>query len=544
MKAFESEEYTIRREETGRNFQEQEQELFAGTKGPGKNSSSSNAPLWRWSLTVPMVNGKPMTDQDFFALTEEQRADIIKRQESFREELKAIARKARDLEKEFNKSIFELEQKVALFNIENLLEDLLDNYRGQQGVVGFLQDIKDNILDNLQEFIQAGNPVKGKDQEHDGFRKQYEVNVIVDNSNTEGAPIILELNPTYNNLFGKVEKESQMGAGHRFHAHPRRIAARGQWRIYCHSGRLPAPQSLFLESLKRALRNREIVPEDAIERLGYLTTKSLKPEAIPLNVQVILIGKTEYYYLLYELDDEFNELFKVKADFMAFMPDTEENIRDFCGFVNNLCKEDTLPLDAKGMATLLEHAHRLADHQQKLSTQFGRIADVIIEAHHYAKKEAAKAISSPHLQQAIRERFLRSNGMQERIHEFLKEGVYLLDVDGEKVGQVNGLAVLEMGDISFGRPWQPHHRQHLRGQRRHPRYRARSQARRTDPHQGRADPVGISGRNLRSDKPISLQARLGSSKATAVSKATALRAPSSTRCSRRFPASPSARASP
>jgi len=454
VKVFESEDYNLKREEIGKHYQGMEQELFAALE---KKAHEEQFFLKRTPvevITVPMVNGKPMTDQEFFALTEEQRAEIIKRQEAFREELKAIAHKARDMEKEFNKTIAELEQKVALYGIEPLLEDMFDRYRKQEGVLDYLRAIKSSILDNLQQFIQAGSADKSKGGEHDGFRKQYEVNVIVDNSATEGAPIILELNPTYNNLFGKVEKESMMGAlvtdftlirGGSLHA------ANGGYIVIPVDYLLRNPFSW--ESLKRALRNREIMPEDAMERLGYMTTKSLKPESIPLYVQVILIGKPDYYYLLYELDDEFNELFKIKADFTAYMPDTEDNIRDFISFVNKLGEEEgTLPLDAKGMATLLEQAHRMADHQQKLSTQFGQISDLIVEAHHYAKKEKAKTISSEHLRQAVRERFLRSNQMQERFHEFYKDGVYLIDIEGEKVGQVNGLAVLQMGDISFGRP--------------------------------------------------------------------------------------------
>ncbi|MBK8491662.1 MAG: AAA family ATPase [Saprospirales bacterium] len=454
VRSFESEEYASKREELNRYFQEQEKELFASLDKRAREEKFFIKRTPVEVISVPLVDGKPMTDQEFYALSEEARAEILKKQESFKDELKVIARRGRDIEKEFAKTVFDLDQKVALYAIEAILEELLDTYKGQQEVIDYLRAIKENILENLQEFIQAGNSTKAKERNNNAFRKQYEVNIVVDNSSLEGAPIILELNPTYNNLFGKIEKESMMGAlvtdftlirGGSLHT------ANGGYIVIPVDDLLRNPFSW--ESLKRALRNRELVPEDAIERLGYMSTKGLKPEPIPLNLQVILIGRPDYYYLLYDLDDDFKELFKVKADFTAFMPNTEENIRDFCCFVNNLCKEeDTLSLDASGMATLLEHAHRLADHQDRLSTKFGRIADVIIEANHYAKKENEKAITRRHLQRAIQERFFRSNLMQERINEFMKEGVYLLDVEGEKVGQVNGLAVLDLGDISFGRP--------------------------------------------------------------------------------------------
>lgn len=453
VRAFESEDYSSKREEIQNEYQAREKELFANLDNRAKEEKFFIKRTPVEVISVPLVDGKPMTDRDFISLSEEERAAIIAKQESFKDELKQIARKARDLEREYAKTIYDLDQRIALFSIQSILEDLQEAYPGQQSVIDYTEAIKENILENLQEFIQSGNG-KAKERNHNPLRKQYEVNILVDNSHLEGAPIIMELNPTFNNLFGKIEKESMMGAlvtdftlirAGSLHT------ANGGYIVIPVDDLLRSPFSW--DSLKRALRNHELVPEDVVERLGYITTKSLKPEPIPLNVQVILIGRPEYYSLLYEYDDDFRELFKVKADFNAYMPNTDDNIRDFCCFVNNLCAEEgTFSLDAAGMATLLEHAHRLADHQERLSTQFGRISDVIIEANHYAKKEGAKQISSEHLKKAIQERFFRSNLLQERIHELIREEVYLIDVDGEKVGQVNGLAVLDLGDISFGRP--------------------------------------------------------------------------------------------
>lgn len=454
VRAFESDDYTSKREEIQGRFQEREKLLFSDLDKRAKEEKFFFKRTPVEIITVPLVDGRPMTDREFLSLTEEEREEIMEKQESFKDELKQIVRKARDLEKEFATTVYDLDQRIALFSIQGPLEELLEKYAGQESVIDYLQAIKENILDNLQEFIQSGAPGAQKERNHVALRKQYEVNVVVDNASLEGAPIILELNPTFNNLFGKIEKESMMGAlvtdftlirGGSLHA------ANGGYLVIPVDDLLRNPFSW--DSLKRALRNREIVPEDIVERLGYITTKSLKPEPIPLNVQVILIGRPEYYYLLYEYDDDFRELFKVKADFNAYMSNTDDNIRDFCRFVNNLCvEENALPLDAPGMATLLEQAHRIAEHQERLSTQFGRISEVIVEANHYAKKDGAAAISSEHLKKAVQERFLRSNLMQERIHELIAEDVYLIDVDGEKIGQVNGLAVLDLGDISFGRP--------------------------------------------------------------------------------------------
>jgi len=231
------------------------------------------------------------------------------------------------------------------------------------------------------------------------------------------------------------------------------------------------------DSLKRALRNKEIAVEEAGERLGFVTTKSLRPEPIPLDAKVVLIGQPASYYLLYTWDEDFSELFKVKADFDTRMDRTDENIRDYAAFVCALCGEEGLKhLDASALAKLIEHSSRLAEDQEKLSARFGEIADIIREASFYATQDDAAAlteaaapteaatplraydevatayVTAAHVQKAIEEKFYRSNLVQEEVNEMIERGTIMIDAVGEEVGQVNGLAVYSLGDIAFGQP--------------------------------------------------------------------------------------------
>jgi lon-related putative ATP-dependent protease len=266
--------------------------------------------------------------------------------------------------------------------------------------------------------------------------------------------VVTELNPTYNNLFGRIEQEARFGAlvtdfslirGGSLHR------ANGGYLVLPVEDLLRNP--LAWEGLKRALENREILIEDAASQYGFITTKSLKPQPIPLNVKVILIGQPDLYQLLRAYDEHFSELFKVKADFDSRMARTPESIQDYAAFVCTLCESEGLKhLDNGALATIVEHGSRLVEDQEKLSTRFGEISDVIREASYYATVDDAPLVSAAHVQKAIEERFYRSNLIQERIQEMIERGSILIDVTGQKVGQVNGLSVLSLGDISFGQP--------------------------------------------------------------------------------------------
>jgi lon-related putative ATP-dependent protease len=280
------------------------------------------------------------------------------------------------------------------------------------------------------------------------------VNLIVDNSGLTGAPVIIERNPTYNNLFGLIEQEARFGALVTDFTMIRRGSlhrANGGYLVLPAEELLSNP--LAWESLKRALENREIIIEEAGEKLGIFSTKTLRPQAIPLNVKVILIGRPDVYQLLLRYDERFKELFKVKVDFDSQMPWTNDNVADYSALVTTVCEtEDLRHLDSSALSRLVEHGSRVVENQTKLSTHFGEIADVVREASYYAGQDKADLVTAGHVRKAIEERYYRSSLIQERIQEMIARDVIMIDVAGERVGQVNGLSILGTGDIAFGQP--------------------------------------------------------------------------------------------
>lgn len=331
-----------------------------------------------------------------------------------------------------------------------------EKYKDFLEVVKYIENVKNDLLENLAQFLkepEAPTPFQFLWMKELPFRR-YEVNVIVDNSELKGAPVVVELNPTYQNLFGRMEKEAQFGVlttdftmirGGSLHK------ANGGYLVLRVEVLLQNP--LSWDSLKRALTSRKVAVEEPGERLGFISIKGLKPEPIPLNVKVILIGNPLLYQMLYIYDMDFLELFKVKADFDTIMNRTEENMRKYAAFVCAFCRKENLRhLDASAVAKVVEYSSRIAEDQEKLSTRFAEIADIIREANFYATQENAKNVTADHVKKAIEEKVYRSNLIQDKIKDMIKRNFLLIDTEGEAVGQVNGLSVIGLGDFAFGRP--------------------------------------------------------------------------------------------
>lgn len=456
IKAFESKEYSDKRQEILSEYQQQEVELFKNLyqKANAKNFVIRRTPIE--ILVIPVdPEGNPLSNKKFRQLPKKERQEILDIQTELHNELIDLLKKNRDLERARHSSLVELEKNVALYAIETLLEELQEKYKEFADVLFYLEDIKTDILENLVDFLESqtgGNERLGPESRKK-FMK-YEVNVITDNSKLEGAPIIMELNPTYNNLFGKVEHESYMGS-----LITNFTLIRGGALHRANGGYLILPFKELLmnyfswDSLKRALNNSEVVIEDPGERYGFLSAKSLKPDPIPLNVQIILIGSPRWYYLLYEYDEEFKELFKVKAEFDTTMDYSDQNIKDFAGVTYKILKEnELLPLENKAMAKIIEQAARMAGDQKKISLKFREIRDILHEADHYAKLDASNKITIAHVTKAIDARYYRSNLIQEKINEMIKRNTLMIPVSETEIGQINGLSVIDLGDIVFGKP--------------------------------------------------------------------------------------------
>ncbi|MDH3796562.1 MAG: AAA family ATPase, partial [Flavobacteriaceae bacterium] len=456
IKAFESKEYADKRQQIISEYQQQEVGLFEDLY---RKASVNNFIIQRTPieiLVIPVDNaGNPLNSKKFRQLSEKKRKEILDKQTELHNELITLLKKNRELERARHSSLMELEKNVALYAIETILEELKEKYKNFQDVLSYLDEVKNDILDNLEEILVSQTDViEGIGPERNKKFIKYEVNVITDNAKLEGAPIIMELNPTYNNLFGKVEHESQMGT-----LITNFTLIRGGALHRANGGYLILPLKELLlnyfswDSLKRALSNNEIVIEDPGERLGFFSAKSLKPDPIPLDVQIILIGSPIWYYLLYEYDEEFKELFKVKAEFDTTMAYNSRNVKDFAGVTYKILEENNLlPLEEKAMARLIEQAARMAGDQKKLSLKFREIRDILHEADHYSRLDSSKVITVSHVLKAIEARYFRSNLIQEKINEMIKRNTLMIPVSETRVGQINGLSVIDLGDITFGKP--------------------------------------------------------------------------------------------
>jgi len=455
--AFESEEYTSHKTDLINKIQQQKQEIFTklGQRAQSENFVLQPTPMGL--LTVPTRAGRPISEQEFLHLSEEEKNEINQKQQRLKIALETETRAAKKLDQELRAQLEKLDVEVARYAIQHHFAELKEKYQDLEEIPDHVEHVREDILVNVKEFIKSDNGQQtlpfGRGQPDQLPTQKYAVNTLVDNSELDGAPVVLEMNPTHNNLIGRVEREFSFGAlvTNFTLIHPGCLhRANGGYLVLPVEDVLRNP--FAWDTLKRALANKEIVIEDMGERIGF-STKSLRPESIPLDVKVILIGEPILYQLLLRYDEQFTELFKVKADFDIQMSRTDEHIQEYISFVCTLCRSENLKhLDKSALVRIVEHASRMSNDQEKLSTRFGDMSDVIREASYYAGQEEEQYVTETHVERAIEERFYRSSLIRDRIQELITRDQIKIDVMGEKVGQVNGLSVLNLGDISFGQP--------------------------------------------------------------------------------------------
>jgi len=347
---------------------------------------------------------------------------------------------------------------IALDLIGPLVEVMKVKYKNFEKVSQYLDDAKEEILSHLDEFRtqeEQPSPIPFlKMPKGEASFVKYTVNVIVNNSNCKGAPVIFESNPTYLNLFGRIEYKVSYGMATTDFTMIKAGAlhkANGGYLVIDTLDLFKNP--LSYDALKRALKNKEIKIEDILEQYRMISTAGLKPEGIPLNTKVVLVGNPYIYYMLYSLDEESRELFKVKADFDSRMDRTPESMLQYAGFIANCQREEKLlPFDKSGVAAIIESSSRFADHQDKLSVKFSTIMDLMRESHYWAKKAESTVVKGEYVKKALDEKILRVNRVEERTREMTLEDTIIVNTAGTKVGQINGLAVLDFGDYSFGKP--------------------------------------------------------------------------------------------
>lgn len=458
-RAFESDEYISQKENVSKQYNEKKQELFNKLNQKATETGFVIQSTPGGFLLLPQKDGKPLQDQDLQALSEEERKKIFEKKSELEEELKSTLREARNIDKKMAEEVEEMDRKVALFAVEHLFQELLDKFKETPKVIDYLKEMQEDMMENIHLFRQQEQQQQqalpfAMPFDREASFKKYQVNVIVDNTELKGAPVVLELNPTYNNIFGRIEKETQFGGlvtdftmirGGSLHE------ANGGFFVVKVEELLKNP--FTWESLKRVIKSDQLEIEEPGERLGFMATKSLRPEPVNLEVKIIIIGPPLFYHLLYNLDMDFRELFKVKADFDTTMARNEENIRSYYGFLDSFCqKENFKPLDRSATAKIVEYASRLAEDQHKLSTRFSEIADIVREACYYADHDSGEGVRDEHVSRAIEAKIYRSNLVQKKIQEAMEREILFIDTEGDQVGRINGLSVMQMGDYSFGKP--------------------------------------------------------------------------------------------
>jgi lon-related putative ATP-dependent protease len=407
-------------------------------------------------MIMPSKDGKPMDDETVGALPEKERKRLQKLSHELQKEMKETVRGIRSLDRELKEKIKELDNKIALYRVGHLIEELEIRYKDLPEVLDHLKGMKDDIILNIDDFKQKQSIPQGPfimPQIEPSFTR-YEVDVLVDNSKLKGTPVIIETNPTYPNLFGRIEKQAQFGALFTDFTMIKPGALHRANGGYLIIKAIDLLRSLgSWSALKRAIKNKEIRIEDLAEEIGFISTKTLKPMPIPLNIKVILIGDPYIYHLLYSFDSDFKKMFKVKAQLDDNIKKTKKQIKNYLFYIANVCEEENLlDIEKSGLTRIIEYASELVGNQRKMSLKLPEIKDLVVEANFWAKQRGRKFIESSDIERAIDEKVQRSNLMEMKIQEMIEEKALHIQTKGEVVGQVNGLTIYDLSDYTFAKP--------------------------------------------------------------------------------------------
>ncbi len=453
-KAFQSKDYEEQHQSLQEDFSKTHAALSADLEEHAKQLDFLIKATPMGFVTVPLRKGKPIAPEEFADLDPEVKADIQRREKDVDEAVRVFRQKLRASQEEINSKVEDLNQRVASYTSEHLFEGVREKYRDFANVLDYIRSMQDDVLKNFEGFLETAETADVPEDNAGRFVIRYAVNLVVDNEETRGAPILEDTNPTYANLVGRVERKARMGF---LYADFTLIKAGSMLRSnggYLLVNALDVLRSPFSwEALKRAVMRQEVVIEDPAEAYGIVATASIRPEPIPMRLRVIMVGSPFLYYLLQAYDEDFGRIFKVKADFDVIRDLADESPMQYAHFVANLCRDEgLLPFDAGAVAGILEQAARAAEHQRKLSLRFSDLADLVRESSYWASRGGASVTERAHVIQAIEEKIHRSDLLGQRIREVIAEGTLMVDVAGEVVGQINGLSIHDLGDFSFGRP--------------------------------------------------------------------------------------------
>lgn len=409
---------------------------------------------------MPVVNGKTLQEEEFEKLDENVKKEYEDKSSIVQEQIISVISQIKLIEKEADSKIEEWQSNIALLTVNARINLIKSAYKRNKKINKFLDDIKQNILKNITAFIEPKQPANMQQNTTQMMQPQnkpwenYRVNLFVDNSELEGAPVIMDSNYSYHTIFGKLEYENYYGALKTDHTMLKAgllQKANGGYIIFQAKDLLE--NQLCYSALKKALRIKEVTIENTSDQRSSMVMVSLKPEPIPLDVKVILIGNANIYHTLLAMDEDFRKLFKTKVEFEDDAPRTDENILKLARFMHGFCEQEGLiHLDKYAVAKIVEYASRLAENQNKLSTRFNDLSQVIGEACTWAKMDKSKTVKEEHVVKALKESIERIKKYDAKYTEMIKENTLLISTSGEKVGQINGLTVMTIGDYTFGKP--------------------------------------------------------------------------------------------
>ncbi len=457
-KSFEGETYLVRKEEVIREFNKKRTEIFEALDKKVKEKGFILQADPTGMMVIPAKeDGSPLSPEEISKMTKEQQDDLKRRSEELHREMGSAMRKVHQLEQEVRQRLKELDRQVARQTAQILIDPLKEKYSVYPRLKAYFEEVLEDVVIHFQDFLPSKNappglpfPVPGASP---SFTK-YDINVLVDNSETKGRPFVFEANPSYPNLFGVIERQAQFGALFTDFTMIKAGAlhkANGGFLLLKVTDLLKRPFSY--EALKRALKTGKLEIEDPGEQYGLFTTKSLKPEPIDLDVKIVLMGEPYLYQLLYNFDEDFRELFKIKSHLDTQTDNNQKRQREFFRLLASIAKKNELKdIDKTGAARFLEYAAELAGSKEKLSLKVTELEDLAIEADFWAANAGSQYISAGHVQKAIDERRYRSSLYQEHLQELLVKDVIKVATDGYAVGQINGLAVYDLGDYLFGKP--------------------------------------------------------------------------------------------
>ena len=451
--SFQSEEYRNRRQEIEQELQNRQDDAFRKLDREAEEKGIIIMRTPTGYTMGPMVDGRPLDPQEYAKLSDEEKARIEELIAELQQQLQDIIREMPLVQREHHQRIKALNQEITQHTVEQLIAWMENSYRDYPEVMDYLQAVQQNAIKDVEAFLPSdrGGETDNLASRVAGFHA-YSINVIVDNTGTVGAPVVFEDHPTYQNLIGRVEYISQMGtlitnftlikpgALHR---------ANGGYLVL--DAHKLLTHAFAWEGLKRALKSREIKIQSLEQMLSLANTVSLEPESIPFEVKVVLTGEPRLYYLLRALDLEFDQLFKVAADFARTAKRENGNMRDYARMIATVQSEcDARPLDRGAVGRMIEEASRAADDAEKLSLHLGDMRDLLSEANYWARKDDSKTIAVEHVEKAISKQDYRQDRYRELMQEQVLRGIKMIDTEGERVAQVNALSVLQTGRYRFG----------------------------------------------------------------------------------------------